>query len=232
MNKGFITLFVLFFPIFLFAQDKTTIKYFRDIDLKRETKENKARYKMVSISQGNDLTKKLFEIGSDKLIWQKSYRNNMPFGTWYYLNDKNSGIDSVVYGEFKPQGYYSYDLRNHKLLEDVEGEFIKPELIGIDENIFSIAKQRKTSDIAIWIAFNIDYPVEAQIDGIQGDVQTQFTLDEEGSVGHIRITKGVNKLLDIESYQLLNKLPKMLPAKINGNPIKLYIEIPITFLLK
>ena len=232
MNKGFIILFVLIFPIYLFAQDKTTIKYFRDVDLKHERTENKASYKMVSTSQEKDLTEMLFEIGSDKLIWLKSYRNNLPFGTWYYLNENNSRIDSVVYGKFKPQGYYSYDLKNQELLENVEGEFTKPKLIGIDENTYSIAKQHKSSDIAVWIAINVDYPVEAQIDGIQGNVQTQFTIDEEGEVGQVRITKGVNKILDIESYRLLNSLPKMQPAKLNGTPIKLYVEAPINFLLQ
>ncbi|PIF06437.1 MAG: hypothetical protein CSA36_01760 [Draconibacterium sp.] len=187
---------------------------------------------MISIGQGKDLTEKLFKIDSGKLIWLKSYRNNKPYGTWYYLNDKETKTDSVVCGKYKPQGYYSYDLHNQKLLENVEGEFTKPKLIGVDEHIYSIAKQDKCSDIVAWIAINVGYPVKAQIDGIQGSVQAQLTIDEEGKVEHVRIIKGVHKLLDVESYQLLNSLPQMQPAKLDGKPIKLYIEIPITFLLR
>ncbi len=42
MKKRLITLLVLIFPICLFAQDKTIIRYF-DANLKHERKENRAR---------------------------------------------------------------------------------------------------------------------------------------------------------------------------------------------
>lgn len=232
MKKRLIALLFLLFPFCLLAQEITTIKYFSDIDLKYESKEKKASFELVSTRRENDLTKQLFEISSGKSVWLKSYRNNKPYGTWYLLNAENSKTDSVVYGEFKPEGYYLYDLKNQKLLENVEGEFTAPKLIGVDENIYSIAKQHKSSDIAVWISLNVNYPVAAQIDGIQGDVQTQFTIDEEGEVGDVRIINGVNEILDIESYQLLNSLPKMQPAKLNGNPIRLYISSPVRFLLQ
>lgn len=232
MKIALITLFLLFFPIYLSAQDTTIIKYFLDVNLKKEKPEKKARYKLISISQEEYLTEKLFEMGSDKFIWLKSYRNNEPFGTWFYLDEKTSKTDSVIYGQNKPQGYYSYDLKNEKLLEDVNGEFSKPKLIGVDENVYSLANQYKTSDINVWISINVKYPLFAHINRIQGMVFTQFTIDEEGKVGHIRITEGVNKVLDIECYRLLNTLPKIEPAKLNGKPIRIYIEVPINFVLQ
>lgn len=75
---------------------------------------------MISTSKGKNLTEKLFKIGLDKLIWLKSNRINMSYGSRYYLNDIDSRIDSFVYGKFKPQGYYSYDLKNKKSLENIE----------------------------------------------------------------------------------------------------------------
>lgn len=231
MRKALIILFLSVLPVFLFAQENTEIRYFRDVNLKRKSEENKALYKLVSISHEDDLIEKLIEIKSDKLIWLKSYRKEKPYGTWYFLNDKNSKMDSVVYGKFEPQGFYLYDYKDNKLLENIEGEFSKPLLIVVDEKINSKANQNKASDLAFWLAFNVKYPIKAHVDGIQGSVKTQFTIDEEGNVGNVRIVQGVHLLLDIESYRVINSLPKMQPGKLNGKPIKLYVETPINFVL-
>jgi len=231
MRKALIILFLSVLPVFLFAQENTDIRYFRDVNLKRMCEVEKALYKLVSVSHENDLFEKLLEVGSERLIWLKSYKNEKPCGTWYFLNDKNSKMDSVVYGKFEPKGFYLYDLKDDKLLENVEGEFSKPLLMVVDEKINSKANQNKASDLAFWLSFNVKYPIKAHVDGIQGSVKTQFTIDEEGNVGNVRIIQGVHLLLDIESYRVINSLPKMQPGKLNGKPIKLYIETPINFVL-
>jgi hypothetical protein len=233
MNKKLIAISLLILPFYLLGQDNTSVKYYHDIELTKETIEKKAKYKVVvSSTNEENSVRELFNIRTNKLIWHRSYQNNEPYGTWYYLNNEDIKTNSVVYGKLKPQGYYSYDLDNQELLENVEGEFSRPKLIGVDENIYSTAIKYKISDVHAWIAFNIIYPVEAQIDGIQGKVHTQFTIDDKGEIGNIRITKGVNEILDIESYRLLNSLPKMQPAKLNGKPVNLYIEAPLNFYLR
>jgi len=110
------------------------------------------------------------------------------------------------------------------------GNFTKPSLTGVDENILKRAKIRGISVLVVWINVNIQYPVEAQTARIQGEVRTQFTIDETGSIGNIRIIEGVHEILDSESYRLLKSLPRMLPAKLDDKPVKLYVEVPIRFL--
>jgi hypothetical protein len=231
MNKILITLIFLALSICLFGQEKS-IKYYQNVKLKKETIESKANYKVITTTIGKDIIEELFEIKTNRLIWHKSFRNSKPYGEWYSFDENNLKITNVVYGRFKPDDFMAYDLGSQKLIENIEGEFIKPKLIGIDEVISSKAEKNHVSDLSVWIGFNINYPVEAQIEGIQGKVQAQFTIDDTGEINHVRITDGVDEILDAESYRLLNSIPKMQPAKLNGKAIKLYIEAPISFLLK
>lgn len=231
MKKILITVCLLVFSICLFSQEKTTIKYYSKFSLKKETIQSKAKYKIVSKTNEDVKIEELFRISDSRIFWHKSYRNNKPYGTWYYFNDENIITDSVVYGSYKPEGYYSYDFEDQKLTQNVEGEFIRPKMLNIDEKIYSIADQYKTSDFIVWVAENLVYPDEAKSNGICGQVKAQFTIDENGNVGDIRIIEGVDKTLDIASYKLLKSLPGMQPAKLNGKTIKLYIEAPFNFIM-
>jgi TonB family protein len=232
MKKVIVSLVLSFFSLSLFSQGKTTVEYYRNIELTKKTIEKKAQYKVISALNNNDLIEELFEINTNKIIWHKSFRDGKPFGEWYSFDEKNSKTNMIVYGKYKPQNFYSYDLKDQKLVESIEGEFIKPKLIVVDENIKSYLEKRNASEITVWIAFNVRYPLEAMINGIQGEVKTQFTIDENGEIDHIMIIEGVNEILDAEAYRLLRSMPKMQPARLNGKAINLYIETPINFLLR
>lgn len=231
MKKIVITVCILVFTIFLFSQEKTTIKYYSKFSLKKETILSKAKYKKVSKINEDIRVEELFRISDNKIIWHKSYRNDKPYGTWYYFNYENIITDSVVYGSYKPEDYYSYDFEKQKLTQDFDGEFFKPRMLNINENIYSKADQYNTSDLVVWVAENLNYPEDAKSNGICGQVKAQFTIDENGEIGNIRIIEGVDRTLDIASYRLLKSIPRMQPAKLNGETIKLYIEVPFNFFM-
>ena len=123
----------------------------------KKTFENKAKYKLVSTISEKDSIGELFEISTNQLIWHKSFRNNKPFGEWYSLDKNNSKTINIIYGRIKPQGYYTYDLINQKLTVNIEGEFTKPALIGVDTKILDEAKRYNVSDLSVWIAMNVGY---------------------------------------------------------------------------
>jgi TonB family protein len=229
MKKIFITVLLFAFSMYLFSQEETTIKYYKNFSLKKETKESKAKYKLVLKKNEHITNEDLFRIDDNKIIWHKSYHNEKPYGTWYYYYDKNIIIDSIVYGSNKPQGFYSYDVESMKLEQNTEGKFTEPRMLDIDENIYSIANKNNVPDFIVWIAETINYPDDAKINGISGEVRAQFTIDENGEIGNIRIIEGVDIILDIELYKLLKSMPRMQPAKLNGETIKLFIEVSTNF---
>ncbi len=78
---------------------------------------------------------------------------------------------------------------------------------------------------------HFNYPKAAQEQGIQGRVNTMFTMDEEGNITDIR-KRGPHKLLEDEAVRIIKRLPKMTPGKYEGKTVKVPFSIPITFRLQ
>jgi TonB family protein len=83
-----------------------------------------------------------------------------------------------------------------------------------------------------YVIKNFKYPTNAQETGIQGRVIVKFVVQKDGSVGDISILRGVNPELDKEAIRIVTKIPKMKPAKVDGQAVKVSTMLPITFKLR
>ena len=78
------------------------------------------------------------------------------------------------------------------------------------------------------VAKNFRYP-EAALDlGIQGKVFVLFVIDKDGYVSSIR-SRGPDKILEKEAERIIKLLPKMIPGKQRGVPVKVPYSVPIVF---
>jgi len=75
------------------------------------------------------------------------------------------------------------------------------------------------------------YPKYAQNRGIQGRVFIQFIIEQDGSIGEIK-TRGPDESLEKAALKIIKKLPKMIPGKVNGKPVRVPFSIPITWRLR
>lgn len=82
-----------------------------------------------------------------------------------------------------------------------------------------------------WVYQYLRYPDEAVSQGIQGRVHVQFTVEKDGKVSDVKVTKGTDPLLDAEAVRVVSASPKWKPAKIKGKPVRCYITIPVDFIL-
>ena len=78
---------------------------------------------------------------------------------------------------------------------------------------------------------NFRYPEIAQEMGIQGRVFVQFMIGKDGNISGIR-TRGPDKNLEKEASRIISKLPRMIPGKQRGRPVRVPFSIPITFRLQ
>ena len=67
--------------------------------------------------------------------------------------------------------------------------------------------------------------------GIQGRVYVRFVIDKNGDIIQIQ-TRGPDKNLEKEAQRIIGKLPKMIPGKQRGRPVRVPFSIPITFRLQ
>lgn len=227
--------FVLFFFILgtlvetsLLAQDSSWERYYKDVDLKKEKTEEKAKYMLSVITNDKDSIVEVLELKTEKIVSHEEFVRNRLSGKCFYWNDETGKADTIYYGKKMPRDHFLYDAKNKKLHAAI-GEFINPQFI-IDGEAYSPNKNQDISFINSWIAHSLQIPIKVFHEGISGIVYAQFSLDEQGKVGNVRIIKGAHRVLDLEAYRILTSLPAMHPAMLDSKPIKIFAEVPITFL--
>lgn len=80
-----------------------------------------------------------------------------------------------------------------------------------------------------FLAKNIIYPKEAKEKGIEGKVYVNFTIEADGSIGDIKVIRGVHPLLDNEAVRVVKSFPKWKPGTQRGKPVRVSYNLPITF---
>jgi periplasmic protein TonB len=79
---------------------------------------------------------------------------------------------------------------------------------------------------------NLEYPTDAQDQGVEGIVRIGFTVDEKGKLMNPMV-EGNNEGygLDEEALRVVSKMPTWVPGKINGKPVKTKFTLPVKFVL-
>ena len=113
----------------------------------------------------------------------------------------------------------------------------KPEPKPKEDEIFVAVEQNAEfpggqQALMKWLSNNIRYPEAAQQNDIQGRVVVRFVVEKDGSIGNVTIAKGVDKDLDREAIRVVKKMPKWQPGKNNGQPVRSYFNLPVTFRLQ
>lgn len=82
-----------------------------------------------------------------------------------------------------------------------------------------------------FIGQNLKYPLAAEENGIEGRVIMTVVVESDGSLNDFRVVKSVDPLLDAEAVRVLKAMPKWIPGRQNGSPVRVKYTIPITFRL-
>jgi len=118
------------------------------------------------------------------------------------------------------------DLQDHKVVV----EDTKPQIFSHVE----VMPQFPGGEGALmkYLGDNIIYPTIAQEQGIQGRVSLRFVVKPDGSVSDVQVVKGLDPSCDKEAMRVVQKMPKWIPGKQNGNPVYVYFSLPVTFRLQ
>jgi len=84
-----------------------------------------------------------------------------------------------------------------------------------------------------YIMNNIEYPQDAVDNNVEGIVNVQFGVDENGNVSNVS-TVG-NKIgygLEEEAIRVVSKMPKWTPGQVKGKNVKTWRTLPINYRLE
>lgn len=79
---------------------------------------------------------------------------------------------------------------------------------------------------------NLKYPPKAKKNKIEGIVFLEITVDTNGKILNPKIIKSDNPLFNKEAIRLIKSMPKWIPGKRQGVPLKQRLTVPISFRLR
>lgn len=83
-----------------------------------------------------------------------------------------------------------------------------------------------------WLSDNIVYPSAASEGGISGRVVVEFVVGKDGSITNVRVVRPRHPALDKEALRVVKAMPKWMPGRNNGQPVKVTYTLPVTFRLQ
>ena len=151
---------------------------------------------------------------------------------------KNTSIETVidVKTSEKPDVNFINNLKEEIVPEEIiiEVPFINIEEAPIFKGCENLSKENSkkcfTRQITRFVQKNFNSELAQDLGLKQGKhkIYTQFLIDKTGSIKEIQI-RAPHKRLEKEVKILVEKLPKFIPGKQRGKPVKVRYTLPITF---
>ena len=133
----------------------------------------------------------------------------------------------------------SFGVKGH---DEAAGEVLKAkEVIAqeapVEEKVFDVVEQMPQfpgGDAALfeYLSTHIKYPTIAEENGVQGRVIVTFVVERDGSITDVKVVKSVDPSLDKEASRVVQGMPKWIPGKQNGDPVRVKYTVPVTFRLQ
>ena len=79
---------------------------------------------------------------------------------------------------------------------------------------------------------NMKYPEEAKELGVQGKVFVTFVVEVDGSITDVKVLRGIGSGCDDEAVRVVKSMPKWVPGKQRGVPVRVQFNLPINFKLQ
>ncbi len=89
------------------------------------------------------------------------------------------------------------------------------------------------SGLESYIQNSIEYPQEAIDNNVEGTVNVEFAIDENGSVSNVKtIGNKIGYGLEEEAIKVVSNMPKWTPGQVKGKYVKTKRTLPITYRLE
>lgn len=79
---------------------------------------------------------------------------------------------------------------------------------------------------------NMVHPVEMRQLGVEGEVVVEFFVERSGVISGVSVVKSLSKSFDDEAIRLTRNMPRWVPGKKNGVPVRYKMTMPINFKVK
>lgn len=137
-------------------------------------------------------------------------------------NDKNINAENKSANSSEKSSNENESIANDKNKTEANIPVLadaKPEFPGGESKLFEFVQK------------NLQYPAVAKKAGVQGQVYVSFVINKDGSIGDIKIVKGLSKELDEEAIRVVRTMPNWKPAIKKSEKAPATYNLIVTFSL-
>ncbi len=108
-----------------------------------------------------------------------------------------------------------------------------PRFPGCEDNGFINQETKRCAEQKMmeFVYKNIKYPTIAREIDIQGMAVVSFVIEKDGSVSNATIMRDLEGGCGKEALRVVNEMPKWVPGKQNGRPVRVQFNLPVRFKL-
>lgn len=103
--------------------------------------------------------------------------------------------------------------------------------------IYQIAEEQASfpggiEELYRYLSHNLKYPEEAREMELEGMVYVEFIVEKDGSITNVRVIHSVaHASLNAAAIEVVKEMPKWLPARQRGKPVRSIFVLPVQFKL-
>ena len=113
----------------------------------------------------------------------------------------------------------------------------RPDMPDSPNRVFDVVEEMPrfadggTEGLMEYLRKNTRYPAEARAKGLEGRVIVTFVVEKDGSITNAKVVKSVDECLNREALRVVSGMPKWIPGRMNGIPVRVKYCLPVTFRL-
>ena len=146
-------------------------------------------------------------------------RSNISIASQDYVGDSKNGINID-------------DLRDN---QSTGGSTVAPPVE--DTKTYTIVEQMPSfpggeQALLNYVNSHIKYPAIAQEQEIQGVVGLRFVVLEDGRIGEVQVQRSLESHCDAEAVRVIKSLPRFIPGKQQGKPVRVWFSLPVRYVIQ
>lgn len=104
--------------------------------------------------------------------------------------------------------------------------------VCMEPDVTAIFPHNEQKDFRYWVMGRVVYPAIALQNEIEGRVFISFVIERDGSLGDLKLVRGVDPSVDKAALDAVADSPKWIPGKVNGKPVRTKFTLPVDFRIR
>ena len=166
-----------------------------------------------------------------------------PFNILMSMKNKQNtnSFAGYKYLLFVPLAFALVTMNNTTIRANVQKKVVKTtkttKKAGANDKVYVVVEQMPSfpggdSALLKYLFENVKYPVSALKAQKQGRVMVSFTVEKDGAISNVKVSRSVTPALDAAAVRAIKSMPKWSPGKQGGEFVRVKYIVPVTFRLK